>query len=114
MVSGEDAMKRSIVTQMLLPVPIICGVTIIAAAFLVPPLVASDAVDSALADAQRTVAQFRTVRGYYAKEVVGKVLAGSKLKAGAEHQNKADTIPLPATMIQDLSALLQQQGTSLK
>jgi len=107
-------MKRSIVLQMLLPVPVICGLAIIAAAFLVPPLVASDAVESALADAQQTVAEFRTVRGYYTKEVVGKVIAGGTIKAGADHRDKADIIPLPATMIQDLSELLQQQGTTLK
>jgi methyl-accepting chemotaxis protein len=107
-------MKHSVVWQMLLPIPIVSGIAIAAAAYFVPPLIASDAVESALAEAQRTVGQFRTLRGYYTKAVVAKVTKGSSLKAGFDHQDKADAIPLPATMIQDLSALLQQQGTSIK
>lgn len=106
-------MKRSIVWQMLLPIPIICGVAITATAFLVPRLVAADAVDGARAEARQTVAQFRTLRSYYTKAVVAKVTSGSALKVGIDHQ-KAGVIPLPATMIEDLSELLQQQGTTFK
>jgi len=109
-----ESMKHSVVWQMLLPIPIVSGIAIAAAAYFVPPLIASDAVESALTEAQRTVSQFRTLRGYYTKAVVAKVTKGSSLKAGFDHQDKADAIPLPATMIQDLSALLQQQGTSIR
>ncbi len=107
-------MKQSIVWQMLLPIPIVSGIAIAGAAYFVPPLIASDAVESALADAQRTVNQFRTLRGYYTRAVVAKVTKGSSLKAAFDHQDRADAIPLPATMIQDLSGLLQQQGTSIR
>ena len=107
-------MKRSIVWQMLLPIPVICGVAIIGAAFLVPPLVAGDAVESAVEQAHETVNQFKAMRAYYTKSVVAKVTSGSAMKATFDHQGKADAIPLPATMIQDLSALLQQRGTSLR
>jgi methyl-accepting chemotaxis protein len=107
-------MNHSIVWKMLLPIPLICGLAIAAAAFLVPPLIASDAIESALAEAQLTVKQFRTLRSYYTKDVVAKVTSGSSLKAGFDHQQKADTIPLPATMIQDLSDQMQQQGTTFR
>lgn len=107
-------MNHSIVWKMMLPIPLICGAAIAAAAFLVPPLVAGDAIESALAEARQTVNQFRTLRSYYTKDVVAKVTSGSSLKAGFDHQQKADTIPLPATMIQDLSDQMQQQGTTFK
>jgi methyl-accepting chemotaxis protein len=109
----NDVMKKSIVWQMLLPVPVISGLAIIGAAVLVPPLIASDAVDSAVEQARQTASQFKTVRAYYTKEVVAKATAAG-LKANADHQGKADTIPLPATMILDVSALLQRQGTTVK
>src|SRR5579875_2659469 len=105
-------MNHSIVWKMLLPIPLVCGAAIAAAAFLVPPLIAGDATESALAEARQTVNQFRTLRRYYTKNVVAKVTAGSSLKAGFDHHEKANTIPLPATMIEDLSDLLRQQGTT--
>ncbi len=107
-------MKRSIAWQILLPIPVISGIAIIGAALLVPPLIASDAVESAIEQGRQTVSQFKTVRGYYTKSVVAKVIAGGTMKAAFDHQGRADAIPLPATMILDLSALMQQQGTSLK
>jgi HAMP domain-containing protein len=108
-----ESMKHSVIWQMLLPIPIVSGIAIAAAAYFVPPLIASDAIESALAEAQRTVGQFRTLRGYYTKAVVSKATKAGALKAGFDHRDKADVIPLPATMIQDLSGLLQQQGTSM-
>ena len=72
-----SAMKRSIVWQMLLPVPVICSVAIIAAAFLVPRLVAADAVENAVEEARRTVGQLETVRAYYTRQVVAKVQSAS-------------------------------------
>jgi methyl-accepting chemotaxis protein len=107
-------MKHSVVWQMLLPIPVISGIAIAAAAYLVPPIIANDAVESALVEAQQTVKQFSTLRSYYTKAVVAKVTSASSLEARVDHQEKADAIPLPATMIQDLSHLLQQQGTSFK
>ena len=40
-------MKHSVVWQMLLPIPIVSGIAIAAAAYFVPPLIASDAVEKA-------------------------------------------------------------------
>jgi methyl-accepting chemotaxis protein len=106
-------MKRSIVWQMLLPIPVISGIAIVGAAFLVPPLIASDATDNAVEQARATVSELTTLRAYYTREVVAKVKGGG-VKIGFDHEGKTDTIPLPATMILDLSALVKQQGTAFK
>jgi methyl-accepting chemotaxis protein len=106
-------MKRSIVWQMLLPIPVISGIAIVGAAFLVPPLIASDATDNAVEQARATVSELTTLRAYYTREVVAKVKGGG-VKIGFDHEGKTDTIPLPATMILDLSALVKRQGTAFK
>ena len=62
----------------------------------------------------KTMKQFRTLRHYYTKNIVAKVTSGGSLKAGFNRQQKADTIPLPATMIQDLSDQMPEQGTTFK
>ena len=107
-------MKRSIVWQMLLPIPVISGIAIVGAAFLVPPLIASDATDNAVEQARATVSELTTLRAYYTREIVAKVKGVGGLKIGFDHAGKTDTIPLPATMILDLSALVKQQGTAFK
>ncbi len=53
--------------------------------------------------AKQTIAQYQTLRHYYTMHVVDKVRAKSTLKVSHDHKDKADSIPLPATMIQDLS-----------
>ncbi|HWI27998.1 MAG TPA: methyl-accepting chemotaxis protein [Stellaceae bacterium] len=107
-------MKRSIVWQILVPIPLVCGVAIGAAALLVPPLIAHDAVNNAVDQARQTVDEFKTLRSYYTRDIVAKVEAAHTMKIGFDHAGKADTLPLPATMIQDLSALMQKQGIGFK
>ena len=59
-------------------------------------------------NAINTVKQFKQVRGYYTKNVIPKIKQSKALKINFDHKSKADTIPLPATMIHDLSAILSE------
>jgi methyl-accepting chemotaxis protein len=106
--------KWGIVWQMLLPVPVVGGLAIIGAAFFVPRLITNNAVDSAVEQARQTVNEFKLLRAYYTDAVVAKVKAAGSMKISFDHKNVPGTIPLPATMILDLSGLLRQQGTSLR
>ena len=51
-------------------------------------------------------AQFRALRSYYTEHVVNKVKASGALNILSAHDCGPDTIPLPATMIHDLSEVL--------
>ncbi len=119
--AGEDAgetkqslfgLKKSIVWQLILPIPIMLGVALIAIWFLLPPLLADNVRDGAVRNAQQTVGQFKTLRGYYVKNIVKKVLAMGG-RGAIDHANDPNSIPLPATMIQDMSALLAEEDTTL-
>jgi len=55
--------------------------------------------------------QFKTLRGYYVKSVIKKVKGNDTgLKISYDHKTMPDAIPLPATMIHDMSELLGKKG----
>ena len=63
---------------------------------------------TAIAAAISTVDQYKQLRAYYNEEIVRKVKSSGILKVGTDHQAD-DTIPLPATMIHELSERLQAE-----
>ena len=63
-------MKKSILWTLVLPVPIVVIVVLIGFFLIVPDAIQSRAEHQAIQTAKQTVAQFKTVRGYYTKNVV--------------------------------------------
>jgi hypothetical protein len=63
-------------------------------------------IDASIIASAGTVRQFRTLRAYYTENVVNKVKQSGAMKISADHAGRSDTIPLPATMIHDLSEAL--------
>ena len=82
--------------------------------WLMPRFTTQNAISDAVNNAQETVNQFKTLRKYYVKNVIEKILGKSDVKASYNHKNADQTIPLPATFIHDMSELLQERGTKLK
>lgn len=85
--------------------------TIILATYL-PYIEEQALIDAAKSDAITTVKQFKTLRGYYTKNVVGKAKAFG-MKPHYQHSGK-DSIPLPATLVHELSEQMSTQGTAIK
>ncbi|MCB1788832.1 MAG: methyl-accepting chemotaxis protein [Gammaproteobacteria bacterium] len=83
-------------------------------AMIVPDLVSDNVEQQAVDNARRTVDQFKAIRAYYTKNVIAKVLGSGALKPSYNHAQEKDAVPLPATMIHDLSGLLEKEGTNLK
>ncbi|MCB1888405.1 MAG: methyl-accepting chemotaxis protein [Rhodocyclaceae bacterium] len=104
---------RSLFWKINIPVLAVLVALIAACAFFIPQMVRDRAVESAAANAERTVDQFKAIRKYYTQNVVGKVVRNGAMKPHFEHRDDPDRIPLPATMIHDLSAVLKDEGTSL-
>lgn len=69
----------------------------------IPDVIGKNAQAEAIENAQLTVNQYKTLRGYYAKYVVKPVLSHSDVTAVIDHKDNKRAIPLPATMIHDLS-----------
>jgi methyl-accepting chemotaxis protein len=107
-------MRRSIAWQMILPIPLVTVAAVIVGWMALPSYVASNAVANAIRSARQAADELKVLRGYYTENVAGKVAKNGALKLDFDHRGKDDRIPLPATMIHDLSQLLQSRGTIVK
>ncbi len=105
--------NKSFLWKMVLPVPIVVVIGLVVAWALVPGLVKDNARQSATEAALQTANQFKIIRGYYTKNIIGPAKASGALKPSIEHAGDNGAIPLPATMIQDLSALLAGSSTTM-
>ncbi len=106
--------RTSLLWRLFIPLAVVSVLGVLALAFYVPSAVERNAVDSAMTSAARTVEQFKILRSYYTKNVVRKVLNNSGLTASFNHSQDPNAIPLPATMIHDLGALLEREGIRIK
>ncbi len=106
-------MKKSLFWQLFTPVSLIFIICIIVLALMIPNMVRKNTEQEAIAQAETTVQQFKTLRAYYTKNVIKKIAGTNDISPAIDHQASPDSIPLPATMIHDLSGLLEEQGISI-
>ncbi len=102
-------LRHSLAWRMIVPIPFTVLAAIAAIWFLVPPMIEGNAVNQAVFASLDTAAQFKTLRQYYTDNVVDRVVTEGTFKASSEYKGDAKAIPLPVTMIHDLSALLAKQ-----
>ncbi len=107
-------MKVSLFWRLFIPVASIMIVSLATLLWIVSNKISENTLNEAIYQAEKTVNQFKTIRAYYTQNVVSKVIAGSDLKPSVNHKNDKGKIPLPATMIHDLSELLEKNGTKIK
>ncbi|MBV6323346.1 response regulator [Duganella violaceipulchra] len=110
----RSLLAHSMFWKLFVPIGALLLLSALAAAVLLPLVIHRNAEQEAIVAGQETVRQFQLLRKYYTDNVVSKVMAESKLRISFDHLGRPDTVPLPATMILDLSALLKQSGTSLR
>lgn len=104
---------QSLAVKFLTPIALVFLTIIVVAYLYVPSRVENFAAEEAKATAVGMVNQYRNLRSYYTQNVVGKVLASSDLKASFNYKHDPKLIPLPATMIHDLSEMMGSNGTHL-
>jgi methyl-accepting chemotaxis protein len=106
--------RHSLAWRLIVPVLAALTLAIVATWIIVPRIIAANAVDEATAKGQEIADEFKTIRGYYTDRVVAKVVKQGALKVTTDHKTNDNAIPLPATMIQDLSDLLAQKDITIK
>lgn len=106
--------KISLLWRLLLPTILLSLVGIIVTITFVPQIMKNSVISDATRSAELNVQQFKVLRKYYAGNVVKKVKESGHISVGIEHKNDPNMIPLPATMIHDLSKLMAENGTQLK
>lgn len=105
---------QNLLLQLAVPVIVSFLLAITFLYFYLPNRIEGNTIAEATASAEKTVQQFKVLRKYYVANVIGKVLANGGMKGAINHKNDPKAIPLPATLIHDLSAILKDKGTSLE
>jgi len=103
----------SLFWQLTLPVMGIGCLVIVLLSFVVPGQLKLNTIENAVLEAEKTVQQFKTIRAYYTNNIVKTVLKSQDIRPSITHKDNDNAIPLPATMIHDLSEMLEQKGTML-
>lgn len=110
--------NRSLALKLAFPVFILLMIGIGLSSFLIQKIISKDSAEitelNVINAAEQSLAQFKTLRAYYVKNVVKKVLKYSDIKPSIQHEQDAPNIPLPATMIHDLSGEFKKVGVDMK
>jgi signal transduction histidine kinase len=106
-------LRHSLAWQMIGPIPLTVIAAIASIWLLVPRIIAGNATDQAVLASRNMATQFKTIREYYTENVVNKIVTEGTFKASSDHKGDAKAIPLPVTMIHDVSALLTNQDTAI-
>jgi len=107
-------LKINLLWKLLLPTLVVSIIGVILTTIFVPKILERAVITDAARSAEANVKQFKVLRKYYANNVVKKVHSNSQMRAIIDHQSIPESIPLPATMIHDLSKLMAKDGTQLK
>ena len=105
--------RTSLAWRLVLPIPITIAAVVAAVWLIVPQIITRNVVNDAVLTSEQTVGQFKIVRTYYTENVLNKAAKTGLLKPSSDHKTNDKAIPLPATMIQDLSALLADKDTTI-
>lgn len=106
----NNAPSSKIFTKLFTPLLVVFALVIAVLLLYVPSAIRENTIDAAIPAAVSTVQQYKTIRGYYTKNVIKKVKSASELKPHFDHKNEADRIPLPATFIHELSEQFSSEG----
>ncbi len=109
-----SAVKNSILLQLLVPVALLLVISLGVISFYVPEMIKENAINNAIHSSKKNINSFKVIRKYYTINVIKKVVKINGISPAIKHKNQADKVPLPATMIHDLSHELAETGIKLK
>jgi methyl-accepting chemotaxis protein len=107
--SGRSLASKVVLTNLLVLGP--------AVGILVPYLwhtSRENTIAQSVGSAQKTIEQYKILRGYYTDNVVAKVQKGTMLQVSYDHHGREDMIPLPATFIHDLCQQYEQKHVGVR
>ncbi|WP_415906042.1 DUF3365 domain-containing protein [Neptuniibacter sp. QD72_48] len=106
--------RKSLVWRIIFPILFAMVLLVIAILYYLPQVLTQQAIDDAQQRAEETVEEFKRLRRYYTENVVSEVLLHSDIDVTIDHKNNPKSIPLPATMVHELSEQYSQTGTLIK
>lgn len=104
------AYKNKLSTRLFAPLVIIFVFIFIVLSFYVPSITEENAIKTAINSAESTVKQYKTIRGYYTKNIIKKILPIADISPDYIHKDNPNKIPLPATFIHEISEEFSKKG----
>jgi diguanylate cyclase (GGDEF)-like protein len=89
------------------------AVVLVGLMYYIPFAVQNFAIVEAVNDAEGTSKQLVALREYYTTHIIKKIEKSTQFKVDSNHKGKDNVIPLPATMIRDLSVEFEKLGASI-
>ncbi|QBG34326.1 c-type heme family protein [Litorilituus sediminis] len=106
--------QRTLRFQIIFPIAMAMLVIVLLVSFTTPSFVKRIIQSQVSHNSINALQQIKTLRAYYTQHIVKKVQDNTDMLVAIDHYNKSDTIPLPATMIHDLSELFDKNGSQLR
>lgn len=78
-----------------------------------PHVMQSAAIETAVQANLETIRLVKEMRGYYTQNIVARAIETGSLKPVINHWGQRDAIPLPATLVKDISDLLSDRDVKL-
>src|SRR5262249_38375079 len=112
-ISLHSMFRDSLAWRLIIPIPLALAAAIGLVWIVVPASITRNAVDEAIGAGQQTAMQFKIMRGYYSETIVNKLVKQGVVKASFDHKADDKAIPLPATMMHELTGLLAGKATTV-
>jgi len=104
--------SKSLRIRTVLTISITMAIIITILIIVIPNTVKNHTEKASINTAIASLEQFKLLRAYYTDNIVKKVLLNSEITTSYNHIDAQNKIPLPATMIHDLSKLYEKKGTT--
>ena len=106
--SAFNPIRLSVLAVMAVVVFGITGISI-----YLPQAMRNAALETALQSNLDVINHVKMVRGYYTQNILSRAVAGGAIKPSMDYRNHPNEIPLPATLVKDLSELMAKNETTL-
>ena len=110
----ENKQVEGIRRQILLPMIITLVISLITVYSFLIYYNEKNIIESSVIYAKSNIKQYITLKEYYTQRIIGLVQEKSNVEVDIFGQNKPNTIPLPFTMIHDLSDIFQKEDSFIK
>ena len=107
-------MQKNIIQSLWKQLLAISVIGIIIIISVVPFIFNETTIKDATLVAQNTAQQYSSLRSYYTKNIVSKLKGSGQITISSDYKDKKNGIPLPATMIHELSKLSESSGLKIK
>ncbi|WP_423274824.1 ATP-binding protein, partial [Arcobacter sp. YIC-464] len=96
------------------PIFVITIILTISMVFIIPKYTEENNKEQMAQNAQEIIKNLKDTRAYYTKHVISKLKNNENIDINYDYLDKNNTIPLPATLLHDLSEILPQNNIQVK